>query len=217
MLHFHSLLVHYGPWAVFALVALESSGIPLPGETILISAAILAGRTHEGSIAEIIALAAAGAIFGDNIGFWVGREFGLKLLVRHGGRIGLDEGKLKLGQYMFMRFGGGIVFFGRFVAVLRAFAAVLAGANKLAPWRFFLFNAAGGVVWASAFGLGGYYLGHDFHKIAGPLGIAGLVAALGLIVAFWFYYRKHEARMIETARAALPGPVGLDGRVGASP
>jgi membrane protein DedA with SNARE-associated domain len=217
VLHLHSLLVQYGPWAVFALVALESAGIPLPGETILITAAILAGRTHEGSIFEIIALAAAGAIFGDNIGFWVGREFGLKLLVRHGGRIGLDEGKLKLGQYMFMRFGGGIVFFGRFVAVLRAFAAVLAGANKLAPWRFFLFNAAGGIVWASIFGLGGYFLGHDFHKIAGPIGMIGLAAALGLIVAFWFYYRKHEAQMIETAKAALPGPVGFEGRSGAPP
>lgn len=199
------------------LVALESSGIPLPGETILVTAAILAGRTHEGSIVEIIALAAAGAIFGDNIGFWVGREFGLKLLVRHGDKIGLDEGKLKLGQYMFMRFGGGIVFFGRFVAVLRAFAAVLAGANKLAPWRFFLFNAAGGVVWASVFGLGGYFLGKDFHKIAGPVGMAGLALAVGLILYSWFYYRRHEARLIEEAKAALPGPVGLDATAGAAP
>jgi membrane protein DedA with SNARE-associated domain len=207
--HFHSLVVQYGPWAVFALVALESAGIPLPGETILITAAILAGRTHEGSIVEIIALAAAGAIFGDNIGFWVGREFGLGFLVKHGGRIGLDEGKLKLGQYMFMRFGGAIVFFGRFIAVLRAFAAVLAGVNKLAPWRFFMFNAAGAIVWASLFGLGGYFLGQDFRKIAGPVGMAGLAVALGLIVFFWFHYRKHEAQLIEKARAALPGPVGL--------
>jgi membrane protein DedA with SNARE-associated domain len=209
VLHLHSLLVQYGPWAIFALVALESAGIPLPGETILVAAAILAGRTHEGSIIEIIAFAAAGAIVGDNIGFWVGREFGLALLVKHGGRIGLDEGKLKLGQYMFMRYGGAIVFFGRFIAVLRAFAALLAGVNKLAPWRFFLFNAAGGIVWASVFGLGGYFLGQDFHKIAGPAGMAGLVAAVALIVAFLSYYRKHEARMIETAKAALPGPVGL--------
>jgi membrane protein DedA with SNARE-associated domain len=216
MLHLHSLLVHYGPWAVFLLVALESSGVPLPGETILVTAAIVAGRTHEGSILEIIGLAAAGAIFGDNIGFWVGREFGLKLLVRHGDKIGLDQDKLKLGQYMFLRFGGAIVFFGRFVAVLRAFAAVLAGANKLAPWRFFLFNAAGGVVWASLFGLGGYFLGKDFHKIAGPAGITGLVLALGLIAFSWFYYRKHEAKLIEEAKAALPGPVGL-GAAGASP
>jgi len=131
--HLHSLLVQFGPWAVFALVALESAGIPLPGETILITAAVLAGRTHEGSIVEIIACAAAGAIVGDNIGFWVGREFGLGLLIRHGESIGLDEDKLKLGQYLFQRFGGPIVFFGRFVAVLRAFAAVLAGANNLAP------------------------------------------------------------------------------------
>ena len=66
------------------------------------------------------------------------------------------------------------MFFGRFVAVLRAFAAVLAGANKLSPWRFFLFNAAGGIVWACIFGLGGYFLGDEFHKIAGPVGVAGL-------------------------------------------
>ena len=117
MTHLHSLLVQFGPWAVFMLVALESAGIPLPGETILVTAAVLAGRSHEGSIVEIIGCAAAGAIIGDNIGFWVGREFGLGLLIRHGGRIGLDEGKLKLGQYLFLRFGGPIVFFGRFVAV----------------------------------------------------------------------------------------------------
>ncbi len=209
MPHLHSLVVQYGPWAVFALVALESTGIPLPGETILITAAIIAGRTHQGSIVEIIALAAAGAIFGDNIGFWVGREFGLGLLVKHGGRIGLDEDKLKLGQYVFMRFGGAIVFFGRFIAVLRAFAAVLAGANKLPPWRFFMFNAAGGIVWASLFGLGGYFLGQDFHKIAGPIGMTGFVVALGLIVLFWFHYRKNEAQLIEKAKAALPGPAGL--------
>jgi len=210
--HLHSLLVQFGPWAVFTLVALESAGIPLPGETILVTAAVLAGRTHEGSIVEIIACAAAGAIIGDNIGFWVGREFGLGLLIRHGGRIGLDEDKLKLGQYLFQRFGGPIVFFGRFVAVLRAFAAVLAGANNLAPWRFFLFNAAGGIVWATIFGLGGYFLGADFHKIVGPLGMAGLALALGLIFAFSFYYRKNEAKMIEAARTALPGPLVLPRR-----
>jgi membrane protein DedA with SNARE-associated domain len=214
--HLHTLLLQFGPWAVFVLVALESAGIPLPGETILITAAIIAGRTHEGSIATIIACAAAGAILGDNIGFWVGREFGLRLLIKHGARIGLDEDKLKLGQYLFQRFGGAIVFFGRFVAVLRAFAAVLAGANNLSPLRFFLFNAAGGAVWATTFGLGGYILGKDFHKIAGPAGMAGLVVALGLIFASWLYYRKHEAQLIEQAKAALPGPLVLPGRQSAA-
>ena len=194
------------------LVAVESAGIPLPGETILVTAAVLAGHSHEGSIVEIIACAAAGAVVGDNIGFWVGREFGLGLLIRHGDRIGLNEDKLKLGQYLFLRFGGPIVFFGRFVAVLRAFAAVLAGANNFAPWRFFLFNAAGGIVWATVFGLGGYFLGADFHKIAGPLGMALVVVALGLIFAFSFYYRNNEAKLIETAKAALPGPLVLPRR-----
>lgn len=212
MAQLHSLLVQFGPWAVFMLVAVESAGIPLPGETILVTAAILAGRTHEGSIAEIIGCAAAGAIVGDNIGFWVGRKFGLALLIRHGERIGLDEGKLKLGQYLFLRYGGLIVFFGRFVAVLRAFAAVLAGANNFAPWRFFLFNAAGGIVWASVFGLGGYFLGADFDKIAAPLGLTALALALGLIFAFSITYRNNQAKMIETARAALPGPLDLPRR-----
>ena len=216
MPHIHALLTEFGPWAVFILVALESSGIPLPGETILVTAAVLAGRTHEGSILQIIALAAAGAIVGDNIGFWVGREFGLNLLIKHGGRIHLDEGKLKLGQYLFQRYGGLIVFFGRYIAVLRAFAALLAGANNLAPWRFFLYNAAGGVTWAAIFGLGGYFLGAEFHKIAGPVGVSGLVLALALLVFGWLYYRKHEARMIAVAEAALPGPLRMNGRGGDS-
>jgi membrane protein DedA with SNARE-associated domain len=217
LLHLHSLLVQYGPWAIFTLVALESAGIPMPGETILVSAAVLAGHSREGSIVSIIAFAAAGAIFGDNIGFWVGREFGLKLLIRHGPRFGIDEDRLKLGQYLFMRFGGAIVFFGRFVAVLRAFAAVLAGANKLAPWRFFVFNAAGGILWATIFGLGGYFLGAEFHKIAGPFGIAGLVIALGLIFVAWRHYQKNEQRLIEIAKAELPGPVGLAAPEGGGP
>lgn len=211
MLQLHSLLADYGPWAIFVLVALESAGIPMPGETVLVTAAVVAGRTQEGSIAVIIAAAAAGAIFGDNIGFWLGREFGLGLLVRHGRRFGLDEDRLRLGQYLFARFGGAIVFFGRFVAVLRAFAAVLAGANKLAPWRFFLYNAAGGIVWATLFGLGGYFLGAEFHRIAGPFGAAGFLVALGLIFAAWRHYRKNEQALIERAKAALPGPLGLAG------
>jgi membrane protein DedA with SNARE-associated domain len=215
--HLHNLLAHYGPGAVFALVALESAGLPMPGETILVVAAILAGHTGEGSIAAIIACAAAGAILGDNIGFWIGREFGLGLLMRHGGRIGLDEDRLRLGQYLFLRYGGLIVFFGRFVALLRAFAAVLAGANKLAPWRFFLYNAAGGLLWASLFGFGGFYLGADIHKIAGPFGAAGFLIASGLIFAVWRHYRKNEQRMIAMARAALPGPLGLARRRATEP
>jgi membrane protein DedA with SNARE-associated domain len=211
---FHSLLIQFGPWAVFFLVALESSGIPLPGETSLVTAAVVVGSSQQGSIAEIVALAAAGAIVGDNIGFWVGRKFGLRLLIAHGPKIGLDEDRLRLGQYLFLRYGGAIVFFGRFVAVLRAFAAVLAGANKLSPLRFFLFNAAGGITWACVFGLGGYFLGADFHRIAGPFALAALALAVTGFFLFRHYLRQHEAMLIEEAKAALPGPLGLATQTG---
>src|SRR6266446_10112260 len=104
---------------------LESAGVPLPGETILVSAAAFAGNKHSLDIRYVIAAAAGGAIVGDNIGFWVGREFGTPLLSRWGYLIGLDERKRKLGQYLFTRHGGKIVFFGRFVALLRRVAFTL--------------------------------------------------------------------------------------------
>jgi membrane protein DedA with SNARE-associated domain len=121
---------------------LESAGVPLPGETILVSASIYASTLRGLDIRFVIAAAAAGAIVGDNIGFWVGRTFGQRLLTRRGYLIGLDERKLKLGQYLFMRHGGKIVFFGRFVALLRTLAAILAGVNRFSPLRFFVLNWA---------------------------------------------------------------------------
>jgi len=104
------LLAIYGYAAIFAMVMLESAGIPLPAETILISASIYTGTTGALDIRFVIAAAAAGAILGDNIGFWVGRTFGQRLLSRWGHLIGLDERKLKLGQYLFTQHGGKIVF-----------------------------------------------------------------------------------------------------------
>jgi membrane protein DedA with SNARE-associated domain len=110
---------------------LESAGIPMPGETVLVSAAVYAGTRHALDIRFVIAAAAAGAIVGDDIGFWVGREFGEPLLERWGHLIGLDARKRMLGRFLFERYGGSIVFFGRFVALLRAFAALLAGCSSL--------------------------------------------------------------------------------------
>ena len=136
-------IAHYGYWAVLALVGLESMGLPLPGETALIAAAVYAGTSHELNLAGVIAAASAGAVIGDNIGYGIGRVVGFPLVVRYGPRIGLDERRIKLGQYLFRRYGGAIVFFGRFVAVLRAFAALLAGINRMSWPRFFFFNATG--------------------------------------------------------------------------
>jgi membrane protein DedA with SNARE-associated domain len=201
-------LIHgYGLVAVFTIVALESTGLPLPGEAVLLSAAIFAATTHDLSIGGVIACAAAGAILGDNCGFAIGRFIGLRVLVAYGHRFGLTQSKLKLGQYLFRRFGGSIVFFGRFVAVLRAFAAVLAGANAY-PWtRFLFFNAAGGIVWAVCYGGGAFLFGRSIHKVAGPLLAA--VACVILAVAFfgWRFVRRNEAALQAKAEAAFPEPI----------
>ena len=197
------LVAHYGYWAVFGFVALESSGIPLPGETILIAAAIYAGDTQQLDIVRVILCAAAGAVLGDNLGFWVGRKIGMNLLQRHGKSIGLDARRLKLGQYLFLRHGGKIVFFGRFVAVLRAFAAVLAGANGMAWGRFLLFNALGGILWATLYGGGAYLFGKAVHRVAGPVGIALLVLALASMVIATIVIRRHEQRLEDEAERAM--------------
>ena len=197
------LVSTYGYWAIFLVVALESAGIPLPGETVLVGAAIYAGQTGGLAIERVILAAAGGAIIGDNIGYWVGREFGTGLLERHGHYIGATPEKLRLGQYLFMRWGGWIVFVGRFIALLRVLAAVLAGANRLEPRRFFLFNASGGLFWAHVFGFGGYYLTSAFTRIEGPFAFAAFVLmALGL-VHLSRYLKANEQRLLEEADAAF--------------
>lgn len=201
------ILIAYGYVAVLVFVAIESTGIPFPGETMLLTAAIFAGTTHQLAIPFVILAAAAGAILGDNLGFWVGREGGFRLLRRYGKYIRLDERKLKLGQYLFMKHGGKVVFFGRFVAVLRAWAAFLAGTNAMSWPRFLIFNAAGGIVWATLYGLGGYILGDNVKRFTGPVGIVLLIVAAIVIVAVLIFLRKNEKRLEDEAVSALPGPL----------
>ncbi len=207
-----TLLAKYGYAAIFVLVMLESAGIPLPGETILVSGSIYASTTRGLDIRFVISAAAAGAIVGDNIGFWVGRTFGLRLLTRWGYLIGLDERKLKLGQYLFMRHGGKIVFFGRFVALLRALAAILAGVNRFSPYRFFILNAAGGIAWAIVFGLGGYLFGEGVHRIAGPVGWAALALALVAGFILWRFFKSHEEQLLANMRRHVLWLLALLGR-----
>jgi membrane protein DedA with SNARE-associated domain len=203
----HHLIALYGIWVVAALVALESMGLPVPGETTLIAAALYAGTTHELNIVAVVLTAAAGAIIGDNAGFWLGREFGYRLLLRYGARLGLTERKIKLGQYLFLRHGGKVVFWGRFVAVLRALAAVLAGANRMNWLHFLLCNAAGGIVWAAVYGLGAYYLGREIHQLGTPARLFALAAAIGAIIALTLALRHNKERWEAEAERALPGPL----------
>jgi membrane protein DedA with SNARE-associated domain len=114
-------------WVVFFVVMAESMGVPMPGETTLVAAGLYAGSTDRIDPYLLVAVAAAGAVVGDNIGYVIGRTLGLRLLLRYGSHVNLTEARLKLGHYLFLRHGGKIIFFGRFIALLRTFAPVLAG------------------------------------------------------------------------------------------
>jgi len=204
LIHFISI---YGYAVVVLIIGLESLGLPLPGETILITAAIYAGRSHNLNIWLVVGAAALGAIVGNTIGFWIGREGGYRFLLRYGSHLHLTEGRLKLGQFLFRRHGGAIIFFSRFIPVLRAFGALLAGANRM-RWRsFFLFNIAGATVWAMLFGGGAYFLGSEIHLFTRYAGIGAACAAIVLFAVIAIYLRRHEARLQSEAERAFPGPL----------
>jgi len=200
-------LESYGYLVVFVLVMFESIGVPVPGETALIAAALYAGSTHKLDIWWVIAAAIAGAIIGDNIGFSIGRYGGARLLLRHGHKIGLHEGRLKIGIWLFRRHGGKVVFWGRFVSILRTYAAFLAGTNQMAWPRFLVFNAAGAVVWATAFGVAYYVFGSALQRLSTTidvtLGVAGVVG----LVAFLVWSKRKEDELLERAEREVPGSV----------
>jgi membrane protein DedA with SNARE-associated domain len=201
------LLSQYGYAAVLVFVMVESLGIPFPGETMVITAALYAGLTHHLVVWGIWTAAAAGAIVGDNIGFAIGHWGGYRLLRRHGGKIRLNEAKLKVGRLIFDRHGGKVVFFGRFVSILRTYAAFLAGTNRMHWLRFVFFNATGGIVWSGIFAVGFYYAGHALKQIRGPADVGIGVAAAIVVVAFIVWLRRNERRLEGEAERAYPGPL----------
>jgi membrane protein DedA with SNARE-associated domain len=210
---FQHLISSYGSWVIAGVVALEGIGVPVPGETTLLAAAIYAGTSDDLSIWSVIAAAALGAIAGDNIGFLLGREAGYRLLRRFGHYVGFTDRRIKLGQFLFRRHGGKVVFFGRFVALLRALAPFLAGTNRMTWRRFAMFNAAGGCLWAGLYGLGGFYLGNEVERMARPVGIAIGVAATFVVILGILLLRRHGAKLADEAERAIPGPlVGRDAR-----
>jgi membrane protein DedA with SNARE-associated domain len=203
----HQFLGEYGYWALALVIGLESMGIPLPGETILVMASLHAGHRGE-SIAPVIVAAVAGAIIGDNLGYYLGRELGFRFLLRFGRYVGITDSRIKLGQYLFMRHGAKVVFFGRFFAILRCLAAFLAGVNQLSWPRFLVANAAGAIVWATIFGLGAYFFGRQFTHVIGPLSLAAFALGAIVVIGAALYLRRHEAALTAEAERALPGPVG---------
>jgi membrane protein DedA with SNARE-associated domain len=201
------LISHYGYAAVGIVIGLESMGIPLPGETMLVLSAIYASAHADLHIGGVIAAAAIGAILGDNVGYWLGREFGYPLLLRYGRYVGLSETRIKLGQYLFLRHGGKVVFFGRFVAVLRVLAAFLAGVNRMEWKSFLLANAAGGVLWSMVYGFGAYLFGATLFRSHKPVTIVLVILGIVIVAVALRYVRGHEAELERQAELALPGPL----------
>jgi membrane protein DedA with SNARE-associated domain len=197
--HVMPLIATHGYWLVGVIVGVESMGIPAPGETALVTAAIYAGTTHRLSIVLLIVAAAIGAIVGDNLGYLIGRRFGYEFLLRHGRRIGISEARLKLGRLLFDRHGGKVVFFGRFIAVLRALAAALSGAACMDWRRFLVFNAVGGIAWATLYGTAAYVFGDRIHQVHGLLATLGIAVAVLVIGAVFWWLRNHYAALQQEA------------------
>jgi membrane protein DedA with SNARE-associated domain len=210
MLHFVEHLIHaYGLLTVALIVGLECIGVPLPGETALLGAAIYAGTKHDLNIVAVILTAAAAAIVGRVVGYAIGRGFGYWLLLRYGSYMRITEARIKLGQYLFLRHGGKIVFIAQFVPVLRTFAGIFAGANMM-PWRDFLFaNVVGSVIWSVTYGYAAYALGRQFERLEGPVVIfIAVVTIVGFVVG-GIFVNRHEQQLLAEAERAMPGPLKL--------
>ncbi len=200
--HLDHLLQHWGYGFIGLIVMFESMGAPLPGESLIIGTAIYCATTHRLDIVWVVAVAILGAIMGDNFGYLIGRSVGFRILARYGRHVGLNDQRLRLGRYLFRRHGGKVVFFGRFIAVLRTFVALLAGANHM-PWSSFLaYNALGGIGWAGGYGFAAYLLGRSAQHVSGPIGIVvGTLGATAVLAAFLFL-KRNETRLTREAEQA---------------
>ena len=194
-----SFIDAHSQWALlvmFALLALESSGLPLPGETALVACGVLASQGAL-SIPWVILVAILAAILGDNLGYWIARQGGRRLLFRFAVTRASAERYLPRAERFFARHGGKTVFIGRFIAVLRVTAAWAAGLSHMRWWRFLAWNAAGGVCWATLVGLVSYYLGDAAAKAIGTYSLIGAGVAVVLAAAGFLVVRRLERRVLE--------------------
>jgi membrane protein DedA with SNARE-associated domain len=192
---------HYGLVALFVLVMLESGGLPVPGETALVAAAIFASQGRL-QLWEVVAVAALAAIVGDNLGYWIGRTGGRGLLERFGPFRRWTERWLPWSERFFHRHGAKTVFIGRFFSVLRVTAAWLAGVAHMKWWRFLIWNAAGGILWAILIGLVAYYAGQAAVDALSKYGLIGGIVLVALLAGGFAAIHVWKRRMLETETEA---------------
>jgi membrane protein DedA with SNARE-associated domain len=190
------LVRHYGLIVVPAIITLESLGAPLPGDSLLIFASVMAEHGNM-SFPLLLLFAWIGGVVGDNIGYLIGRRLGRAVLLRYGDKIGFTAQRLDRVEAVFARYGPLTVAFARFFNVLRQLNGVVAGTLKMDWWRFLLFNALGCALWVLTWGLAGFYLGEhvsDIARLAHGLGLVGaIIVAILVIGAAIFAFRRTRA------------------------
>jgi membrane-associated protein len=194
-----------------AVIGLESMGVPSPGESALVLASVLASR-GDLQIELVIAIAAASAIVGDNLGYWIGRIAGRRVLTSERGPFHHRRTRLiAYGDRFFARHGTKAVFIGRWIALVRVTAAWMAGMNRM-PFRvFFLWNALGGITWAITIGLLGYYVGAGILHVIERFGVGAAVVVAVLLVAWLVWSRRREARELDEVEETPVGARERDG------
>jgi membrane protein DedA with SNARE-associated domain len=206
-MHALAIAIPTGGVAIFAylvvglVIGVESMGVPLPGETTLIAAALLASQ-HNLNIVFVIAAAAAGAIVGDSIGYFIGRKAGRGLFERLGRRFHhFSEERIVKAEKYFHKYGVWTVFFGRFVALLRIFAGPMAGMLRMHYPRFLAANAAGGIAWSATIGVVAYKIGDNADKIFGQVSVWALVVIGVALVGAYAVYKIRKRRNAVPASA----------------
>jgi membrane protein DedA with SNARE-associated domain len=186
-------LVHYGYWAVAALLLLEGAGLPLPGETILLLASFLAYSEHELQLPWVIVVGTVASALGGEIGFALGQRGGRPLIERYRHVFSIRAETVERGDRLFERYGAAAVFLGRFLFGMRVLASLLAGALHM-PWRkFVVFNFLGAAVWVSAICGAGYLFGRHWGRLAHDLGRVDLLVGIVVVVAgVWLWWRSRN-------------------------
>ena len=192
-MHVGHLIKEYGYVIVALLVAAENLGLPLPGESALITAAAFAAQGHLW-LPGVIAASTAGTIVGGSGGYWIGRAGGIRLVHRIGKFIGVGDAEIQKGHEFFEKHGAKTVFIARFIAILRIVVGLLAGVSEMPFGRFTIYNALGGACWSAAIGVLAYVFGANLPRLHRLLGTGGLVAAgavvLAIIVFVWIRRRR---------------------------
>jgi membrane-associated protein len=189
-------VAHYGYWAVAAALLLENTGIPVPGETILLLASFLAYSRDELQLSWIIAIGIVAATIGDNLGFVAGYYGGRRLLDRYQNIFRIKNATLLRGEQLFAHYGAATIFFARFVFGMRVIAGPMAGVLRM-PWKkFLIFNFLGAALWVSVISVAGYLFGRHWDRLENAIKRFDLAAAVGaalVIVVLWWWNRRKAA------------------------